>query len=176
MNALGIAVFALFHAVQAPPPAPAGWSRLRVTDSRTADLLRLGLQQSATLRELVAEIEAGKVMVYASSERGLPGRLTGHMKLLGKGGDLRYVKIAVRRSLPAPHFIAALAHEFQHVTELIDHPDVRDPETLTTLYRRIGDERPVRGRVAWETDAARQVTRDVRRELLTTHRPRAASR
>jgi len=166
MNALVVSVFALFHAVQAPLPAAAEWSRLRVTDERTAAFLRQGVQQSAILRGLVDEVEQGAVVVYIGSDNSLPGRQTGRMVLLGETNGHRYVKVSIRRSLPGNHFIAALAHELQHVREIIAHPDVRDATTLVRLYQRIGDERKVRGNVAWETNAARQVTFDVRRELL----------
>jgi hypothetical protein len=167
MNALFVAVFALFHAVQEPLPVAAEWSRLRVTDDRTAEFLRQGIQQSAILRGLVDEVEEGEVMVYLGSDNSLPGRQTGRMILLGDAGGHRYLKVSVRRSLPAYHFIAALAHELQHVREIIDHPEVRDAATLAQLYQRIGNERLVRGNLAWETNAARQVTFDVRRELLS---------
>lgn len=167
MNALALAVLALFHAVHEPLFDPAAWSRLRVTDTRTEKLLRLGIEQSDILRGLVDEVEAGEVTVYVGSGHGLPGRQTGRMVLMGEANGHRYVQVLVRRELPSLHFIAALAHELQHVTELIAHPDVRDAATLTSLYRRIGEERTVRGHAAWETDAARKVSRAVRRELLS---------
>lgn len=166
MNALFVAAYLLI-ATQEPLPAATEWSRLRITDNRTAGLVRLGVEQSAILRALIAEVEGGDVMVYVDSDPGLPGRQAGRMILLGEAGGRRYVHVAIRRTLLGPQFIAALAHEMQHVREVIAHPDVRDGVTLTRLYRRIGDERKVRGNTAWETDAARRVTHDVRRELLS---------
>lgn len=164
MNEL-VALLALLFAVQSPVEPVPEWSRLRVGDNRTAHYLRVGAAKSAILRELVATVERGNVFVYIGSDDHLPGRQTGHMTVVGMLDDYRYLRVLIRRSLPADQFIAALAHELQHVSEVSAHPEVNSVTELAGLYRRIGDERQVRGRASFETPAARKVTRDVRREL-----------
>lgn len=160
-----VALFALLFSVQAPLTPVSEWSRLRVTDSRTAHYLREGVARSAILRDLVATVEDGDVLVYVGSDSHMPGRQTGRMMLLGVLDNYRYVRVWIRGGLVPDQFIAALAHELQHVTEVVAHPEVQDATTLVGLYRRIGNERQARGRTSFETPAARKVTIDVRREL-----------
>ena len=50
----------------------------------------------------------------------------------------RYVRVSMRPNLPTAEAIAMLAHELQHVVEVIDHPDVRSDASLAALYQRIG--------------------------------------
>ena len=62
--------------------------------------------------------------------------------------------------------IATLAHEFQHVVEVIDEPLVVDDNSLVRLYRRIGVENGERRQTGWETMAAQATAAQVRRELV----------
>jgi hypothetical protein len=140
-------------------------SRLRATDARTAALIQLGLERSVTFRGLVAEIETGDVIVHVDRRNFLPGRLTGRMRLVGRAGSRRYVRISIDAELPARHYVAALAHELQHVSELIAHPGVDDEAAMELLYRRIGHEYRVAGQMAFETAAARQSGMEVHREM-----------
>jgi hypothetical protein len=147
-------------------PAETGqYSRVRTMDQKTAMLIALGQERSVTLRGLIAEIEAGDVIVHVDRDNFMPGRLTGRMRLTGRAGNRRYVRISIDAELQAKHFIAALAHELQHVSELVAHPEVDDESTLESLYQRIGREYRVRGLPAFETDAARRVSIQVHREL-----------
>jgi hypothetical protein len=148
---------------------PADRSHLRATDARTAALIELGLERSVTLRGLVAEVEAGDVIVHVSRQNFLPGHLTGRLRLIGRAGTRRYVRIAIDAELPARPSIAALAHELQHVSELIAHPGVENDLAVETLYRRIGREYRVAGQVAFETEAARHIGSEVHREMAAPH-------
>jgi hypothetical protein len=140
-------------------------SRLRTTDARTAALVQLGLERSVTLRGLIAEVEAGDVIIHVARESFLPGHLTGRMKLIGRAGSRRYARIAIDAELPTRGAIASLAHELQHVSELIAHPTVEDEASMEHLFRRIGREYRVAGQMAFETDAARQIGAAVYREM-----------
>jgi hypothetical protein len=167
----------------APPPVPAtpewwrsGGPRIRRTDARLDFALRNGLERSVLLRDLVKAIEAGDVVVYAGIDplmmRGLSGRLT----FIGTGGRYRYVRVMVNPELSGDEMIAALAHEFRHVVEVIEHPDVTSESGLTQLYRRIGQSNRAAGTLGWETIAAQNTTYDVRRELKTGRTPVVARR
>ncbi len=145
---------------------PEGHVRLRPSDDRTAAMIALGLEKSVTLRGLIAEIEAGDVIIHAGREHFLPGRMTGRMKLIGRAGARRYARIAIDAELPAPHFVAALAHELQHVSELIAHRHVEDQAAMANLYRLIGREYRAHGRTAFETEAARRMGADVLAEMV----------
>jgi NAD(P)-dependent dehydrogenase (short-subunit alcohol dehydrogenase family) len=92
--------------------------------------------------------------------------MTGRMKLIGRAGARRYARIAIDAELPRPHFVAALAHELQHVSELIAHRHVEDQAAMADLYRRIGREYRAGGRAAFETEAARRMGVDVLVEML----------
>jgi hypothetical protein len=148
-------------------------SRLRTTDAKTAALIAFAVDGSITLRGLVAEIESGDAIVHVSRENFLPGRLSGRMKLVGRAGGSRYVRIIIDAELQPRLFAAALAHELQHVSELIANRDVNDEASMAMLYRRIGHEYRVNGQTAFETEAARRMGIDVLREMLA---PRPAGR
>jgi hypothetical protein len=144
----------------------AGQRRIRVTDAKIAALIQLGLEKSVTFRGLVEEIEAGDVIVHVDRENFLPGRLGGRMRLTGRAGTRRYVRVTIDAELQPRQFVASLAHELHHVSELVANPDVDDDASLEALYLRIGSEHRVNGQTAFETEAARRVGMDVQRELL----------
>jgi hypothetical protein len=147
-------------------PEPAAHSRLRTTDDKTAALIAFGLERSVTLRGLIAEIEAGDVIVHVQRENFLPGRLSGRMKLIGRAGDRRYARVVIEAELQPRQFVAALAHELQHISELVSHHGVDDEMKMADLYRRIGREYRVSGQPAFETEAARRLGIEVLREML----------
>ncbi len=144
-----------------------GGPRIRTTDASAALILRLGLERSAILRQIAEDIEAAPVIVYIGIRTDMPNRLAGRLNFAGRGGRYRYIHVALNGNLPAGQIVASLAHELQHVREIIAAPEVQDDESLTRLYRRIGRESRLNGDVGWETDGARAVGSDVRRELTS---------
>jgi hypothetical protein len=146
-------------------PEDANHSRLRTFDGRTAAMIAFAVERSITLRGLIAEVEAGDVIVHVEREHFLPGRLTGRMKLIGRAGARRYVRIAIDAELQPRQFAAALAHELQHVSELVAHRHIGDEPAMAELYRRIGREYRVNGQTAFETEAARRMAIDVLSEV-----------
>lgn len=145
--------------------SPPGFSRLRVLDRHTNTIVRLGLEWSPTLRELIAGVETGRDFVFVGVDNELPPSLAGRMTLMGVSGQYRYLRISIGRSLSPVDAVAALAHELQHVREVRDNPDVRDDEALAALYRRIGHQNHYRGPDRWDTVDAQRVGRLVRREI-----------
>src|SRR5690606_7107792 len=107
----------------------------------------------------------GDVIVYLMVSKELPNRLAGSLSVVARAGRYRYLRVMLNATLSAEHLIASLAHELQHVREVMAHPDVDDGASLSTLYRQIGRESRIAGRTGWETDAAHAVGVDVRREL-----------
>jgi hypothetical protein len=146
-------------------PEDANHSRLRTFDGKTAAMIAFGVERSITLRGLIAEVEAGDVIVHVEREHFLPGRLTGRLKLIGRAGARRYARIAIDAELPPRQFAAALAHELQHVSELVAHRHIGDEPAMAALYRRIGREYRVNGQTAFETEAARRMALDVLSEV-----------
>jgi hypothetical protein len=145
-------------------PPHEGGSRIRTTDPRVTAALGEGVQRSPTLRELVARIEQGDVVVYLELGQSLPSGLTGALKWIGANDMLRFVQVTVRNRPQSPTLIASIAHELQHVVEVIEAPWVTDSAKLRALYLEIGH-RTGLGYELWDTAAARRTTRQVMYEL-----------
>ena len=157
----------------APAPEPpvlewwrGGGPRLRRTDDRIAIAIRNGLERSSVVRALVDAIESSDVVVYAGVDPRMVKGLAGRLTFMGTGGGYRYVRVALHPELDQTLMVTALAHELQHVLEVIQHPEVTSELALTELYKRIGNSNRASGTIGWETDAAQRVSTDVRRELL----------
>lgn len=162
--------FALTAAApSAAPLAPEWWRRggprIRPQDPRATALLRNGVERSAHVRALIDTIDVADVVVYMDVERGMDTSLAGRLTFIGKGGAYRYVRVSINASLNGDFMIASLAHELQHVVEVIEHPEVTSEATLKRLYQRIGLSNRATGTEGWETRAAQEMTREVRREL-----------
>lgn len=142
-------------------------TRIRPTERRVEQVLRAGLDRSAIVHSLVNRVEASDVVVYIGTDATMSPRLAGRLAFVGHGGRHRFLRVMLNPGFGLDLTIAALAHELQHVVEVIEHPDVQSEASLEALYRRIGRGNQTTGRPGWETDAAQQVTFDVRRELRT---------
>lgn len=154
----------------APAPPVVEWwrnggPRIRLLDARVTTVMALGLQRSSLLRALVQRVESADVIVYVGMAPRVDQGLAGSLVFIGDGGGFRYLRAMLNPELSTDHLIASLAHELHHVVEVIEHPGVRSETALAGLYRRIGRQNRIGGRPGWETEAARQVTDEVRREL-----------
>lgn len=156
----------------APVPVPTqpewwrnGGPRIRPTDARVEIALRNGLERSSLVRGLVETVESGDVVVYVGLDyrmKGLSGRLT----FIGGAGRYRYLRVMLNPELTGDLSITALAHELQHVVEVLEHQEVSSESALTQLYRQIGHSNRAAGTPGWETDAALDIGYSVRRELV----------
>jgi hypothetical protein len=141
-----------------------GGPRVRPADDRTATLLRAGLDRSPTFRTLIDRIEDNEVIVYVEIQRRLRTRLAGCLTWVADGGRYRYVRASIQRATTQDQQIATIAHELQHVLEIIQHPNVRSEASLAALYKQIGDRKLVENGL-WDTEGARDIGNRVRREL-----------
>jgi hypothetical protein len=153
----------------AAEPTPMSWwkpggPRVRPYDTRIATLLLDGLRRSAYLGSLVDRIEASDVIVYLELQPRLDRRLAGCLTWLTSVGKYRYVRASINSELPPQALIAAIGHELQHVIEVIENPSVTGPESLLTLYKRIGSGGPP-GSPVLDTQAARDAGALVRKDL-----------
>jgi hypothetical protein len=150
------------------PPLAAGSppARLRPQSPRVARWVADGMARSATFRDLVARIEAGDVIVYLEAQPALGQGLSACLTWMGGTPQARYLRASVRPDLSARDALAMIAHELQHVVEVIDHPDVQSEGGLTALYQRIGH-RTGATRDRWDTTAALKTGDRVRVELLS---------
>jgi hypothetical protein len=143
-----------------------GGPRVRAQDGRIAKFINDGVKRSPTLRALVDRIEASNVIVYVGAKPLMKTYLSGTLSFVTTAGSFRYVRAAINADLLPDQMIATLAHEFQHVVEVIDAPSVVDDDSLVKLYRRIGVASSERQQTKWETTAAQAMGAQVRRELM----------
>jgi hypothetical protein len=141
-----------------------GGPRIRPTDARLAEILEDGIGRSPTLRRLVDRIDSGNVVVYLESEQVLPGVLLGALTWIGANDSLRFLRATIKVRPKSNSLIASIAHELQHVVEVVDAPWVTSDRGLRTLYTSIGKRTSVNEEV-WDTAAARWTTQQVMREL-----------
>jgi len=92
----------------------------------------------------------------------MPTFVGGDMRMLSATPSWRYLVVRVDASRSPEDQMEFLGHELQHAREVAGATDVRDEAGLARLMARIGRQT---GRGTFETDAAVQVSRQVRREL-----------
>jgi hypothetical protein len=136
---------------------------VRTIDKRVQRLLGTGVRRSPTFAALITSLNASDVIVYIEPTQTLPTTLAGRLLLMPIAKEQRYLRIQV--SLTSPdEMIAVIAHELRHAVEVADAPDVRNETSLVKLYERIGRRSGVPH--CYETDAAQDAARHVRRELV----------
>lgn len=169
MNALLMIVlsFAIASTAVAAEPdrSRGGGPRIRPQDDRTTAMMAAGVARSASFRALVARVEASDVFVYVGMSPLLKSSMAGRLSWMTKAGGFRYVRAAISTDLSSDQIIASLAHELQHVVEVIEDNNVVDERSLESLYKRIGRRSTASVAAAWETVAAQDAAIRVRREL-----------
>jgi hypothetical protein len=142
---------------------PQGW-QVRSSHPTFSRLLAEGYARSETFRGLVVRLNESDVVVYVEPELaprlGLRGYLMSDVVI---GGGKRFLRIRLYPFGNVNTLIARLGHELQHAVEVADAPGVRDEDTFSQHFVRIG--RVDCGATCYETDAAGQMQRAVAREL-----------
>jgi hypothetical protein len=141
---------------------------LRPLDSLAEDAIEIGLQLSPTFAALAQSIEDAEFVVYVESSRILKRGMDGCL-VHGAAGP-RYLRVLLKTGLSLDERIAVLAHELQHVREVIQAGILNDPTAMQALFSRIGFNKRQQGarQQEYETEAARQVALTVARELRAT--------
>lgn len=170
------------HAVAPAPPSPAAAApgdatygtadRLRPQGDRVAHWLREARRRSPTVRRLVERIEQSDVIVYLDINRGLAPNVAACLTWMAATHSRRIVRASFRMNLGVNDAIAMVAHELQHVVEVIDHPEVRSNATLLALYTRIGHATGTDG-LRWDTADAVALGTLARLEATSGFRPGA---
>jgi hypothetical protein len=124
--------------------------RLRPQGDRVAHWLREARRRSPTVRRLVQRIEQSDVIVYLDINRALAPNVAACLTWMAATNSRRIVRASFRMNLGVNDAIAMVAHELQHVVEVIDHPEVRSTGTLLDLYTRIGHATGTDG-LRWDT-------------------------
>ena len=146
-------------------------SHVRSTDAAILESLREGCSRSPTFRRLVDELDQMGTIVYV--ERGICG--FGHYKAclphsITIAGGIRFLRIVVERGQGGAQELALIGHELQHALEIARAPDIRSPDDITALFRRIGrSPHCPRGTPdCYETSAALAAGDQVLREVLAS--------
>jgi hypothetical protein len=144
--------------------------RTRSADEPAARLLSAAVERSPTVARLLDDIEQSDVIVYVRLSIVAP---TARLALSGSTSTTRYLQLSVDSRDNAFARIEWLAHELQHALEISRAPEVRDDASFQEFYARAGW--PARtGERAFETQAAQDVQRRVRNELIASTQGGAA--
>lgn len=130
--------------------------RLRSVDASIRATIEAGCRRSPVFAELVQDIERSNFVVYVEGVPTLRNGMKGAL-LHGSGGR-QYLRIHLRRDLAPDRQVAVLAHELQHVREVVQAGISAHAGEMEMLFRRIGGKRLASGRrQQFETAAALRV-------------------
>ena len=124
-----------------------------------------GYSQSATFKKLVDEVEGLPGIVYLDATVAVPRGLDGALLHRVAGSrSLPILRVQLRWNLSPAEGIATLAHELQHVAEVLRAGQTGDSSAMTALFASL-DEAHSNGASRFETQEARQVAARVLSEL-----------
>ena len=124
-----------------------------------------GYERSPTFKSLVDEIDRLPGIVYSEATTRVPSGLDAALLHTVAGSrKLPMLRVVVRFSLSRTIGIATLAHELQHVAEVLRAGQTADSSAMTALFRAIDETHGV-GSGQFETQEAREVAVRVRDEL-----------
>ncbi|MEZ5293560.1 MAG: hypothetical protein R2745_20925 [Vicinamibacterales bacterium] len=129
--------------------------------------LQMAVSTSATAAALANRIADGDVIVYLDIRRDLPAGVAAHLTWMAATPTGRIVRVSIRPGQRRQDAVGFIAHELQHVVELIEHPDVRSAADLEALYTRIGHRNDRTSR-RWDTEAAIEAGDVARLEMLAS--------
>src|SRR5262245_8831923 len=110
-------------------------SRIRPASGFEAGMIVEGVCRSATLRSMVASLEASDVIVYVRMRR-LPERsMVGGLEFLGTTATDRILRVTITFPLDRASRTAILGHELQHAIEVAANPEIRNRKTFDEFYR-----------------------------------------
>jgi hypothetical protein len=146
--------------------------RVRTAEPSLARLVQRGRTGSATFRQLLESLETRDWIVFV--QRGkCPDRATiacvSH--IVGRFEGQPYLRVLVNRDWgPRDEIVASIAHELQHVHEIITNAVRPDTGAVREAVEAIAESRFRTGRiVTYETALARRTGRTVFRELRRSH-------
>jgi hypothetical protein len=140
--------------------------RIRTTEPIVLAIIQEGRRRSPTFAALVERVERSDAFVYVVRAHTLPHGMEGCLVHEGSPAAARYLRVQPKMGTPRELLIMVLAHELQHVREVLDAEITIDQAAMNALFKRIGI--PQRGTDSgeqYETTAAQAVMAKVNREL-----------
>ena len=146
---------------------------LRVSDPEIVSAISACYVHSTTCHQLIDEIESSSTVVFLTLGQCVPGRGGSGLRFVTAATDARYLQIVLDRDLRGRPLLKTLAHELQHVVEVVRAPQVVDRSSFRVLYERIGFLLSASlMREDWETEAAQRtasiVSEEIRRSQQTS--------
>jgi len=142
--------------------------RVRGVDAPMRATIDEGCRRSRVFAELVRDLERSNYIVYVEAVPALRNGMKGAL-LHGTGGQ-KYLRIHLKGDLPLDRQVAVLAHELQHVREVVQAGISADAAEMEMLFRRIAGKKLAGGRrQQFETAAALRVGDSVAADLRTKH-------
>jgi hypothetical protein len=143
-------------------------ARVRGVDASMQAAIVEGCRRSPVFAGLVRDIERSEFIVYIEAVTALRNGMKG--ALLHGGGEPRYLRINLKRDLGLDEQVAVLAHELQHVREVVRAGISADAAEMEMLFRRIGGKQLAGGRrQQFETAEALRVGDLVAADLRSKH-------
>lgn len=134
---------------------------VRPIDARAAAILARAIDRSPLVRELVDRLAATNVIVHLELSHQMPSGVLGMTRFSASRGGYRYLRVSLAARLRDDDSVPLIGHELQHAMEIAESQVNRAAELKrlmeTTGYRMSG--------TLYETDAARAIEKDVRREM-----------
>lgn len=143
----------------------ADFDHVRSNDEAIRELLRTGYERSATFRTLVDRIDQLPGIVYiqpvVKMSRGMDAGL---LHVVSGSPKTPILRVSIRTGLAGDYAIGVLAHELQHVVEVLTRTDLFDSRAMRSLFDALdAHDRSPSG--VFETDEARAVAARVLEEL-----------
>lgn len=147
-----------------------GVTRIRPVNDKAALLLTDAQQKSETVRTLIKQLDKGNVVAFVHVVPPTEGGPQSTMRFVGVSKLARFVLIQVAECVEPSRRAELLGHELQHVNEVAASSWVTDDTELQRALKLRGylDKGSARG---YETMAAKQAERNVRRELSAISSP-----
>ena len=161
---------AVFLAAQ-PAAFAADPSSVRGTSPELAQAVAAAFEQSATFRQLAADVAAAGGLVYV--HHGACGRNVRACLVLDidRAGPFRILSIRVDKSKRGGDLMIAIAHELHHVLEVLREPSAVDSTSIRLFFERIAPTE----RLSFETQGAIETELKVDRELRQWRRAQHAT-
>jgi hypothetical protein len=143
---------------------------VRSGDASIRDLLHSGYDHSPTFRALVDEIESRRGIVYIEQavklSRGMDGAL---LHAVAGSREMPFLRVLLKTNLARDYGLAVLAHELQHVVEVLRAGPPKDAAAIAALFAALDHQTDDS---KFETEDARAITSRVLDELQAGGRRR----
>lgn len=142
------------------PVAASAVPRVRALSNTARFVIDEATKKSVTIQKLIAQLQRHAIIVYVDLEPLTGARGVTSILSVNPGG--RMLRVSVDINLDPRQQIEVLGHELHHALEIARAKDVVDQASFVAHYKRIGYQS---GRSSFETDEAKRIEADVRRDL-----------